>query len=348
MTPNLLKYTLVPTLMLLLTQAPAQTWTLIWADEFNGTTLDGSSWNVEVNNYGGWNNELQYYTDRPENVRVESGNLVIEGRSENYLNRNYTSARLNSNGKRSWQYGKIEARMKLPYGNGMWPAFWMMGNTGSWPANGEIDIMEMVGGNGCNDCADNLTYGNHHWQGTNGLQSAGTVSPALVPGIYHDAFHVFSIEWDAVQINWFIDGLQFYSSNITATSKSEFHQPFYILLNLAIGGNWPGSPDASTVFPQQLLVDYVRVYQFTTTIKEQQEELFFTTYDPVSGTVHIHTTVQSASSSVELYNLNGQLLLKKQIEGGTTPINSAVLVKGIYVLKMYSENGVSVKKILIE
>ncbi|HEY8401287.1 MAG TPA: carbohydrate-binding protein, partial [Cytophagaceae bacterium] len=163
--------------------------------------------------------------------------------------------------KKSFKYGKMEARMKLPYGNGMWPAFWMMGNTGQWPACGEIDIMEMVGGNKCGwDCGDNKTHGYLWWE-ENGEKMAGTQSPPLTSGKYADAYHVFSVEWDEQSIKWFVDGNQFYSKNITSPGMSEFHQPFYFLLNLAIGGDWPKSPDNSTVFPQKLYVDYVRVYE---------------------------------------------------------------------------------------
>jgi beta-glucanase (GH16 family) len=241
----------------------ADCYSLVWSDEFDQPTLNSSNWNVEVNNFGGYNNELQYYTNRPENVRIENGNLVIEARKETYLGREYTSGRLNSSNKKSWQYGKIEAKMKLPYGNGMWPAFWMMGNSGNWPANGEIDIMELVGGNKCgSECGDNKTHG-YAWWSDNGDKSAGTQAPILASGKYADDYHVFAVEWTATSIKWSIDGNVFYTLNTSSAAMSEFQQPFYLLLNVAVGGDWPGSPDASTVFPQKMLVEYVRVYQKT-------------------------------------------------------------------------------------
>lgn len=239
-------------------------YTLVWSDEFDGSVLDSNNWNIEVNNFGGYNNELQYYTDRADNVRIENGKLVIEGKKEDYLNRNYTSARINSKGKQYWKYGRMEARIKLPYGKGMWPAFWMMGEKGNWPNCGEIDIMEMVGGYEVDhpDYGDNLTHG-YMWyyddtkKDTNG---SGTDSPPLASGIYADDFHTFAIEWTPFEIIWLIDDTEFYRASITAKTQTEYHQPFYFLLNLAIGGDWPGDPDDS-VLPQKMYVDYVRVYQ---------------------------------------------------------------------------------------
>lgn len=248
-----------------------QSWELKWSDEFDGPQLDQSVWNIEVNDLGGYNNELQYYTSRPENIRIENGELILEARKENYINREYTSARINSAGKKSFRYGKMEARLKLPYGNGMWPAFWMLGDVGQWPASGEIDIMELVGGNKCGyECGDNKSHG-YMWytDANNQDRSSGTMAPLLATGKYADDYHTFSIEWDETSIKWFIDGNQFHSEGITTAEKSEFHGTFYFLLNVAVGGDWPGSPDASTVFPQRMYVDYVRVYERTTNVEEQ-------------------------------------------------------------------------------
>jgi beta-glucanase (GH16 family) len=276
----------------------AQDWQLVWSDEFDQPTLNTSNWNIEVNDLGGGNNELQYYTSRPENVRVENHNLIIEARRENYLTRSYTSGRLNSRNKKSWKYGKIEAKMKLPYGNGMWPAFWMMGNTGSWPACGEIDIMEMVGGSKCGwDCGDNKTHG-YMWWSDGGDKSVGTQSTPLPSGKYADDYHYFSVEWNEQEIKWFVDDKQFYSHSITEGALSEFHQPFYLLLNIAVGGDWPGSPDASTVFPQRLYVDYVRVYQRGTCTSPAQPGAITgnTTVSPGSTQTYSIASVANATS----------------------------------------------------
>ncbi|MEC0371279.1 RICIN domain-containing protein [Paenibacillus chibensis] len=234
----------------------APTWNLVWSDEFNGTSLDKSNWKAEIGTgSGGWgNNELQYYTDRPENVQVTGGNLVITARKEAYGGMNYTSARIKTQGLRSFTYGKIEARIKLPSGQGLWPAFWMLGtniDTVGWPKSGETDIMERVNNNP-------YVNGTVHWD-ANGQADYGQVSGNLD----FSQYHVYSVEWDSKYIKWFVDGQQynaFYIENGTGNTE-EFQRPFFLLLNLAVGGNWPGSPNNSTQFPAQMLVDYVRVYQ---------------------------------------------------------------------------------------
>ncbi|MGG1314598.1 MULTISPECIES: RICIN domain-containing protein [Cohnella] len=229
---------------------------LVWSDEFNGSSIDTNNWTFEIGTgSGGWgNNELEYYTNRPENARIENGNLVIEARKESYGGMNYTSARLKTQGKKSFKYGRIEARIKLPKGQGLWPAFWTLGadiGTVGWPKSGEIDIMEHVNN-------ENNTHGYIHWD-ANGHASYGGPSHTIDVTQYH----VYSIEWTPSAIKWFIDGVQFKEANIenNINSTEEFHKEHFILLNMAVGGNWPGSPDASTVFPAKMFVDYVRVYQ---------------------------------------------------------------------------------------
>ncbi len=238
---------------------------LVWSEEFNYSGLpDSTIWTYEVGG-GGWgNNELEYYTNkRLENARVQDSMLIIEARKESYSGSQYTSARLITyNNKLSWKYGKIEARMKLPYGQGIWPAFWMMNNTikegVSWPGCGEIDIMEIIGGG---EGRDDKLYGTIHFSNANNVYEHWGGNYQLPQGIFNDDFHVFGIEWDSTSIQWFVDSIPYYKANITSDFLSEFHGNFFILLNLAVGGNWPGSPNTSTVFPQQLMVDYVRVYQ---------------------------------------------------------------------------------------
>ena len=238
-----------------------KTWKLVWSDEFDYTGLpDSSKWVYDVGTgSNGWgNNELEYYPDRRiENASVGNGRLVINARKEYYEGKNYTSARIKTEGISSWMYGKIEARIRLPYGQGTWPAFWMLGDnihSVGWPACGELDIMEMNGGTG----KDNTTHGTAHWD-DNGHQSSGS-SKTLPSGIYADKFHAFSIEWDQWYIKWFVDGTLIHELSITSESMNAFHRKFFIILNLAVGGNWPGNPDGSTVFPQTMTIDYVRVY----------------------------------------------------------------------------------------
>jgi beta-glucanase (GH16 family) len=234
---------------------------LVWSEDFNYEGApDPSKWNFEIGDSGWGNNEWQYYTDRLENARVGDGVLTITAREENYEGANYTSARMITyeNGH-YWQYGRVEARIKLPEGQGIWPAFWMLGKNifegTTWPATGEIDILEMIGG-GEND---STLHGTAHWQ-EGGEHTYQGESLKHSEKLSQD-FHVYAIEWDDEQIKWFFDGEQYYSLSIQSSSMSEFDAPFFILLNIAVGGDWPGYPDDTTQFPQTMEVDYVRVYQ---------------------------------------------------------------------------------------
>jgi beta-glucanase (GH16 family) len=233
----------------------ATNWNIVWQDEFDGSGINTSNWKFE-NGAGGWgNNELEYYTNRSENARIENGNLLIEARKEAYGGMQYTSARMKTEGTKEFKYGKIEARMKLPKGQGIWPAFWMLGsniNQGvGWPGCGEIDIMENVNN-------ESNIHGTIHWD-YNGHSEYGGTSGAIDVTQYH----TYSIEWNESSIKWFVDGVQYKEANIanSINGTDEFHKPFFILLNLAVGGNWPGSPDGTTQFPAKMYVDYVRVYQ---------------------------------------------------------------------------------------
>jgi beta-glucanase (GH16 family) len=233
-------------------------WTLDWSDEFDGTSLDHGKWVEETGGDGWGNNELEYYTSRSENVRVANGNLIIEARKEAFGGRDYTSARIKTAGLQERAYGRYEARMKIPKGQGMWPAFWMLGNdigTAGWPACGEIDIMENIGK------APATVYGTVHGPGYSGANGFGG-STSLASGALADDYHLYAMEWEPTEIRWYLDGKLYHTATPTLVAgKWVFDHPFFIILNLAVGGNWPGSPDAGTVFPQQLLVDYVRVYR---------------------------------------------------------------------------------------
>ncbi len=255
-------------------------WNLVWSDEFAGSTINTSNWSNVVSGDGGGNNERQYYTNG-NNASIMSDTsaqdgkaLVIEARKENpanyqcwYGSCQYTSARMVTENKQSWLYGKIVARMKLPYGRGMWPAFWMLGGSANnWPTVGEIDIMELVGGaatTGCPDCGDDKASGDMWFGSGNGSDIGDKPYPALPAGqIYADAYHEFGIEWDAQAVSWSIDGNIFYTQPITASQFSAFRtNHFHILLNIAVGGDWPKDPDGTTVWPQRMYVDWVRVYQ---------------------------------------------------------------------------------------
>lgn len=233
---------------------------LVWSEEFDYTGLpDQAKWNMETGGDGWGNSELQYYTNSENNAYVDNGMLTITAREEQFGGRNYTSARITTQGKFDFKYGRIEARIKLPYGQGLWPAFWMLGtniNSVGWPSCGEIDIMELVGGSG----GDNTCHTTLHWD-NNGENAAYGESYTLASGIFADDFHVFAVEWDDQEIRGYVDGTQFYTADITPAGLSEFHKNFFVILNVAVGGTWPGPPNANTVFPQTMQVDWVRVYQ---------------------------------------------------------------------------------------
>lgn len=247
---------------------PTGQWTIVWSDEFdatNGSAPSSSNWVLETGG-GGWgNNELESYTNRTDNASIQDGNLVITAKKETFtgtdgIAREYTSARMKTQGKVSWKYGKMEARIKIPYGQGIWPAFWMLGDditTVGWPGSGEIDIMENIGKEPA------IVHGTIHGPGYSGANGIGKAY-SLSSGAFADDYHVYAIEWEPNVIRWYVDGTLYSTltpANLPSGSRWVYDHNFFIILNLAVGGNWPGNPDDTTVFPQQMLVDYVRVYQ---------------------------------------------------------------------------------------
>lgn len=233
-------------------------WNLIWHDEFDGDTIDTANWTYDLG-AGGWGNgEAEHYTNRPENARLEDGMLVIEARQEQYRGSYYTSARLKTQGLQEFQYGRIEAHLKVPAGRGLWPAFWMLGSNFEevgWPDCGEIDIMEYIGRE------PDLILGTMHgpgYAGALGLSKWNRQDYDIA-----DDFHTYAIEWDEDQITWFYDGVAYstYTRSDIGDREWVFDQPFFIILNLAVGGTLPGPVGLDTVFPAQYLVDYVRVFQ---------------------------------------------------------------------------------------
>lgn len=227
------------------------TYQLVWSDEFNGSAVNDSNWNFETGGNGWGNNEQEYY--QAANATVSNGNLIITAKKQSVGSNAYTSARMTTKEKREFTYGKVEARIKMPVGMGLWPAFWMLGadiDTISWPKCGETDIMEHIN-------ADSIIYGTIHWDNNGHVQDGGSIATA--PSDYH----VFSVEWDSASIRWYIDGNKYHDSYIfnNVNSTEEFHKPFFILLNLAVGGNWPGQTIDVSRLPAMMYVDYVRVYK---------------------------------------------------------------------------------------
>lgn len=242
---------------------PDRSWTMVWSDEFNeaaGTSPDVSKWTFDIGNgTNGWgNNELQYYTNRPENVAMDgNGNLVITAKSEGYNGYAYTSARIKTEGLYEQEYGKVEARLKTPYGPGIWPAFWMLGNDVNnvgWPQCGEIDIMEMKGNQ------PSIVHGSLHGPGYSG-GSPITDAYGLENGRFDTDFHTFSVEWTPDKIDFFVDDYLYQRVEKTdVTGEWVYDHPFFIILNVAVGGDYVGFPTTETPLPQEMIIDYVRVY----------------------------------------------------------------------------------------
>lgn len=238
----------------------ADEYEVVWEDNFDGNSLDRSIWNVEQNGDGGGNQELQFYRDSPDNIQVSDGTLKIKGLRQSYGGKNYTSGRINTKGKAEFRYGKIEARMKLPSFTGAWPAFWMLGGNHSsigWPRCGEIDIMEAIN-------TEKFTHGALHWFGESGQGDSGGDSNSIVPANFdRTQWHVYAIEWDEKKMDFMVDGVVFFSDSITDGYKGEFRKEQFIILNLAIGGQWPGFNIDNSAFPSRTImeVDYVRVSQ---------------------------------------------------------------------------------------
>ena len=232
---------------------------LIWNDEFNGKTLNMSSWSYDIGGSGWGNNELEYYTNSSKNSFLTGGYLVIEARKENYGSNNYTSARVLSKDKVQFTYGRIDIRAKLPKGQGIWPALWMLGSnisTNAWPSCGEIDIMELLGNN------PKTIYGTIHWgQAGTGSTHIGS-NYALTTDDFSSSFHLFSLLWKQDVLTFYVDDVPYFIANKSQiTGTYPFDKPFFFILNVAVGGDWPGNPTDLTEFPQQMIVDYIRVFQ---------------------------------------------------------------------------------------
>jgi beta-glucanase (GH16 family) len=243
--------------------------TLVWSDEFNGANgspVDATKWVSETGG-GGWGNEeLEYYTARRENAYQQDGNLVIQAVEEKYtgpdgVSRNYTSARLTTHGKFTQAYGRFEARIKIPQGQGIWPAFWMLGDDFdqvTWPSCGEIDIMENIGKE------PDIVHGTIHGPGYSGDKGIGAPFALPADQSFADTFHVYAVDWEPKAIRFYVDDHLYATrtpADLPPDTRWVYDHPFFLVLNVAVGGLWPGNPDASTSFPQTMLVDYVRVYR---------------------------------------------------------------------------------------
>ena len=244
-------------------------WHLVWSDEFNSpdkSPIDATRWTAQVGGHGWGNQELEYYTNRIDNAYQSQGSLVIKAIKERYtgadnVTRDYTSARLTTKGKFTAKYGRFEARLRIPFGQGLWPAFWMLGDnidSTNWPTCGEIDIMENIGREPA------IIHGTIHGPGYSGDKGPSSAYALANKKRFADSFHVFAVEWEPGVIRFYCDGVLYAtrtSADLPDGKTWVYDHPFFIILNVAVGGGWPGNPDATTVFPQTMLVDYVRVYQ---------------------------------------------------------------------------------------
>lgn len=233
---------------------------LTWSDEFDGSTLDQTKWTYELGNNNGWGNqELQSYTNSTDNVFLTGGNLIIKARKEPTGSIAYTSGRLVTKGKKDFQYGRLDIRAKVPKGKGIWPAIWMLGSDidqNNWPLCGEIDIMELKGSK-----PRELISTMHFANNSNGQREFRGFTKVLDKDLSDD-FHIFSVVRSKTLLRFFLDGQEYYAFTGSDITKYPFNNKFFAILNVAVGGQFDGNPDATTTFPQQMEVDYVRQYQY--------------------------------------------------------------------------------------
>lgn len=330
-----------------------QNYQLVWSDEFDSETLNTDNWNYDIGNgSSGWgNNELEYYTSRPENIKLENGKLIITALYESYNGFNYTSARINTKHKAYFGYGRIEMRAKLPKGRGTWPAFWLLPEYvtyGSvyWPDNGEIDIMEYVG------YQPSVVYGSVH---TNKNYAGNSITSQITYyGIEND-FHTYAIEWTYDTIRYYVDTYLYGSYKRLGRDWQywPFDQNFFILLNFAVGGNWGGAQGVdNTIFPQTFEIDYVRVYDLgyhvgvtNNNLNESDIKLY---PNPTTDYVDIQFKNNlSETFQVSVYDIQGrQVIPQSYYQNSKGTVNLSKLNAGIYFLKVINSNKTGIFKVI--
>lgn len=311
-------------------QLEPETWPLTWSEEFDGNQLNPETWTFNVGTgASGWgNNELQYYTNAPANALVSEGSLKITARNETTNGSNYSSSRIITNNLFEFQYGRVEARIKVPMGQGLWPAFWMLGGnieTVSWPQCGEIDILEHINN-------EQVVSGTVHWNtNTNNHDYKGSSVP-----FNSNDFHLYGIVWDQESVVFTLDNHPYFEFSFTPTNNTEqiFRNPFFLILNVAVGGNWPGSPDGSTVFPATMEVDYIRLYQndVSSVKKEQTESKLFP--NPFQGTLNFKQFNFSDNTYIEVRDFTGRLIHHSALSHDNFSIDTESWLEGIYHLSV--------------
>lgn len=307
-------------------------WVMVWSDEFDNSSLDNSKWVNDIGGNGWGNNESQYYTAGNANLTLANGFATFTAKNEQFGSNQYTSAKIISKNLFDIQYGKIEGRMKVPMGKGLWPAFWMLGSNidiVSWPKCGEIDIMEHINN-------ETKIHGTAHWDNVGHQYLGGIINTDPT------VFHTYSIIWDSTAIKWFMDDQLYYLLNITngVNGTNEFHEKFYLILNLAVGGNWPGYPDGTTVFPADFVVDYVRVYkdQAELTVDELSSQHLRVFPNPANDKIVLEGIALSNELNYTIYALNGSQLTENT-SANTNTIDVSKLDQGIYMLEVTLEDG---------
>jgi beta-glucanase (GH16 family) len=311
-------------------------WDLVWADEFDGPNVNTAKWSIS-NGAANVNQELEYYSNSSKNVFIQNGCLVLRAIKEDFGGRNYTSGKMTSAGKGDWLYGRFEVRAKLNNGQGMWPAIWMMptdGAYGGWPSSGEMDIMELLGHQ------PNRVYGTIHWA-TNGAHQQAGSSYTLKTGTFADTFHVFGYEWEAGKQRWYVDDSLYFST----THGQPLDKRFFYILNVAVGGSWPGNPNSTTVFPNDMLVDYARVYRKSTSISEpvRRQDIGPCQYVFQNNGVFINKGLES---KVSLVDLSGRVMQQRILSSGGKFDFGRDLPDGMYLLQVISGAGMQTQKFI--
>ncbi len=326
---------------------------LTWADEFNGTTIDANKWNFEIGNgVGGWGNtEQQFYTASPNNASIVNGNLEITARQESISGFSYTSARMTTLNKGDFRYGRIEASIKSPQTQAIWPAFWLLPTDwvyGGWPTSGEIDVFELIGS------APDRAHGTIHYGPAPGAGHFMDGSFYDLPGAndYADGFHVFAIEWEPNEIRWYMDSVLYHSVSPWEIAPCDwpFDQDMHILLNVAVGGYWPGYPNGSTQLPQTMTVEYVRVYSSTpVAVAEVAVEPTPQVYpNPSEGTFFVDLGAEPKGSvHLDVLDLQGRVVFTQELRTRQTRLALEGQATGVYILRVHGAKDGFVRKLVL-
>ncbi len=292
---------------------------------------------------------MQHYTNRTNNATIQNGNLLIIAKKETYQGSDYTSARLITKDKQSWKYGKMEARIKIPKAQGLWPAFWMLGDnisTVGWPSCGEIDIMEHIN-------SDDKIFGTMHWNTTSHAYYGGDTFINDV-----SLFHIYSVEWNSSKIKWFVDGKKYWEGDIlnNINSSDELHNPFFLILNMAVGGNFPGNPTSNSIISDTLMVDYVRVYenqQFPTSINDTRiENNIIISPNPIQNFEQLKIQFENIGDyKIDIIDFMGRVCTTLKTNVTSTSDNLLIpinhLTQGLYLVNCTNDNSFSSNKIMI-